>query len=88
MLQSITCLAGGVGAARFLEGLVLVYPPEKITIIANTGDDLEYLGLYISPDIDIVTYTLAGLVDEEKGWGLNLPVGAFEVDLSILMNLN
>ena len=70
MLQSITCLAGGVGAARFLEGLVHVYPPEKITVIANTGDDLEYLGLYISPDIDIVSYTLAGLVDEEKGWGL------------------
>ncbi len=70
MLQSITCLAGGVGAARFLEGLVKVYPPEKLTIIANTGDDLEYLGLYISPDIDIVTYTLAGVVDEEKGWGI------------------
>ncbi len=70
MFRAITCLAGGVGAARFLQGLVNVYPPEKITVIANTGDDLEYLGAYISPDIDIVTYTLAGIVDEEKGWGI------------------
>lgn len=70
MFRSITCLAGGVGAARFLDGLSRVYPPDRITVIVNTGDDLEYLGAYISPDIDIVTYTLAGIVDEEKGWGI------------------
>ncbi len=70
MFRSVTCLAGGVGAARFLGGLSRVYPSEKTTVIVNTGDDLEYLGTYISPDIDIVTYTLADVVDEEKGWGL------------------
>ena len=45
-------------------------PPEKTTVIVNTGDDLEYLGAHISPDLDIVTYTLAGIVDSEKGWGI------------------
>ena len=66
----ITALAGGVGAARFLQGLVKVYPEEETTIIVNTGDDIQLYGLHISPDIDIVTYTLAGIVDEEKGWGI------------------
>ena len=70
VFQSVTCLAGGVGAARFLAGLTRVYPPEKITVVVNTGDDLEYLGASISPDLDIVTYTLAGIVDPEKGWGI------------------
>ncbi len=70
MFRSITCLAGGVGAARFLDGLAQIYPPDRITVIVNTGDDLEYLGEYISPDLDIVTYTLAGIVDDEKGWGI------------------
>ncbi len=70
MLRSVTCLAGGVGAARFLEGLARVYPPDRITVIVNTGDDLEYLGTHISPDLDIVMYTLAGIVDDEKGWGI------------------
>jgi len=66
----ITALAGGVGAARFLEGLVRVVPQESLTVIVNTGDDIELHGLHISPDLDIVTYTLAGVVDEEKGWGI------------------
>lgn len=70
MFRSITCLAGGVGAARFLEGLASVFPPEKITAIVNTGDDLQYLGCHVSPDIDIVTYTLAGIADRERGWGI------------------
>jgi LPPG:FO 2-phospho-L-lactate transferase len=70
VFQSVACLAGGVGAARFLDGLTQVYPAEKITVIVNTGDDLEYLGAYISPDLDIVTYTLAGIVDPERGWGI------------------
>ncbi len=66
----ITVLAGGVGAARFLQGLVQVVAPQEITIIVNTGDDIELHGLHISPDIDIVIYTLAGIVDESKGWGI------------------
>jgi len=66
----ITALAGGVGAARFLQGLVKVVPEKKITVIVNTGDDIELYGLHISPDLDIVMYTLAGIVDEEKGWGI------------------
>src|SRR5881397_4113157 len=70
MFRSVVCLAGGVGAARFLDGLVRVYPPEKVTAIVNTGDDLDYLGVHISPDIDIVAYTLAGIVDREKGYGI------------------
>lgn len=66
----ITTLAGGVGAARFLQGLVKLIPEEELTVIVNTGDDIELYGLHISPDIDIVMYTLAGIVDEEKGWGV------------------
>ena len=66
----IVALAGGVGAAKFLRGLVEIMPPEELTIISNTGDDIELFGLHISPDIDIVAYTLSGLVDEERGWGL------------------
>ena len=66
----ITALAGGVGAARFLTGLVRLVKGEDLSIIVNTGDDIEMFGLHISPDVDIVTYTLAGVVDEEKGWGI------------------
>ena len=69
-LNLITTLAGGVGAARFLQGLVKVIPEEEITIIGNTGDDIELYGLHISPDLDIVMYTLADIVDEDKGWGI------------------
>jgi len=66
----ITALAGGVGAAKFLSGLVKIIPEEELTVIVNTGDDIELYGLHISPDLDIITYTLAGIVDEEKGWGI------------------
>ena len=66
----IVALAGGVGAAKFLRGLADLVDPESLTIISNTGDDLERFGLHVSPDIDIVAYTLAGLVDEERGWGI------------------
>src|SRR5208337_502701 len=65
----IVALAGGVGAARFLEGLIRVVPQRDITIIGNVGDDTNVYGLHVSPDLDIVTYTLAGLVDKRKGWG-------------------
>jgi LPPG:FO 2-phospho-L-lactate transferase len=66
----VAVLAGGVGAARFLQGLVQVVEPASITAIVNTGDDLDFHGLHVSPDLDIVMYTLAGLVDEAKGWGI------------------
>jgi len=62
-------LAGGIGAAKFIEGLAQIIKPEILKIIVNTGDDIELFGLHICPDLDIVTYTLANLVDEKKGWG-------------------
>ena len=68
--QSITALAGGVGASKLLLGLYEVLEPEALTIIVNTGDDIVLHGLKISPDLDIVTYTLAGIVDPAKGWGI------------------
>jgi LPPG:FO 2-phospho-L-lactate transferase len=66
----LVALAGGVGAARFLRGLVRSHPPEAITVVGNTGDDLRLHGLAVSPDLDSVMYTLAGLSDDERGWGL------------------
>jgi LPPG:FO 2-phospho-L-lactate transferase len=69
-LGPVVVLAGGVGAARFLRGLVRVVPPEEIVIIGNTGDDMWWHGLYIAPDLDTVTYWLAGLADEARGWGI------------------
>jgi LPPG:FO 2-phospho-L-lactate transferase len=63
-------LAGGVGAARLLRGLVEVLPPDDVTAIVNTGDDMVLHGLAISPDIDTVTYTVADAIDPERGWGL------------------
>jgi LPPG:FO 2-phospho-L-lactate transferase len=68
--MKITALAGGIGASKFLLGLAGVMPPEQITVIANTGDDIELFGLRISPDIDTVTYTLAGVINEATGWGI------------------
>src|SRR5216683_1156436 len=65
----ITALAGGVGASKLLLGLYEVMDPNLLTIIVNTGDDIVLHGLKISPDLDIVTYTLAGVVDSKKGWG-------------------
>jgi LPPG:FO 2-phospho-L-lactate transferase len=66
----ITALAGGVGASKLLFGLYAVMNPSNLTVIVNTGDDITLHGLKISPDLDIVTYTLAGVVDVAKGWGL------------------
>ncbi len=65
----VTALAGGVGASKLLLGLYEVMDPRDLTIIVNTGDDMVLHGLRISPDLDIVTYTLAGIVDSAKGWG-------------------
>lgn len=66
----ILALAGGVGGARFLEGLIRVVPQRILTVIGNVGDDEEVYGLHVSPDLDIVTYTLAEIVDPVKGWGI------------------
>jgi len=67
--EKITALAGGVGASKLLLGLYDTMDPRDLTVIVNTGDDIMLHGLKISPDLDIVTYTLAGIVDEAKGWG-------------------
>jgi LPPG:FO 2-phospho-L-lactate transferase len=66
----LVALAGGVGAARFLRGLVRVVPPDAVTVIVNTADDEVFHGLYVCPDLDTVTYTLAGAEHPEQGWGL------------------
>jgi len=66
----ITVLAGGVGAARLLRGVLAVHPPADVTAIVNTADDVELHGLYVSPDLDTVTYTLAGAINPATGWGL------------------
>lgn len=65
-----TVFAGGVGASRFLQGLVQVVAPRDVTVISNTGDDVEMFGLHVSPDTDIVIYALAGAVNPKTGWGL------------------
>ncbi len=66
----LVTLAGGVGAARFLRGLIRVVAPEDVVAIVNTGDDRSFYGVHVSPDLDIVTYTLAGRVDPARGYGL------------------
>src|SRR3954465_13473438 len=66
----ITVLAGGVGGARFLQGVVDVVPPADVVVVGNVGDDVEPHGLHVSPDLDTVLYTLTGWIDEDKGWGV------------------
>lgn len=68
--RRVVALAGGIGGARLVDGLAATLEPEELTIVVNTGDDFEHLGLFVSPDVDTVTYTLAGLADRERGWGL------------------
>ena len=67
--MKIVALAGGVGGAKLAHGLAQILPPENLTVIVNTGDDFEHLGLTICPDLDTVCYTLAGLANPETGWG-------------------
>ena len=64
-----TVLSGGIGGARFLRGVTAVVDADNVTIIGNVGDDIEMLGLHVSPDLDSVLYALSGLADEERGWG-------------------
>src|SRR5690348_15552156 len=66
----LAALAGGVGAARFLAGLVRVVAPSELVVVVNTADDEEFYGLHVSPDIDSVVYTLAGASNPAQGWGL------------------
>jgi LPPG:FO 2-phospho-L-lactate transferase len=66
----VVALAGGVGAARFLSGLVEVVPPSSVSVIVNTGDDRDFFGLRVCPDLDIVAYTLAARVRRDTGWGV------------------
>lgn len=66
----IVVLTGGTGGAKFVDGLRQVIPAEDLTLIVNTGDDLEWWGLQVSPDIDSIIYVLAGLLSEERGWGV------------------
>lgn len=66
----VAVLCGGVGGSRFVRALSYVLPHDNITAIINTGDDEEFHGLYVSPDPDIVTYALAGAIDDERGWGI------------------
>ena len=67
--MSVLALSGGIGGAKLALGLYRVLPPAKLTVVANTGDDFEHLGLSISPDIDTLLYTLAGIDNPEVGWG-------------------
>ena len=68
-MAPIVALSGGVGGARFLRGLADVVDPAELTVIGNVGDDVEVLGVHVSPDLDSILYALAGLNDEERGWG-------------------
>jgi LPPG:FO 2-phospho-L-lactate transferase len=66
----ICVLSGGTGGAKFIDGLKQVMPAEEITVVVNTGDDLLWWGLYVSPDIDSITYVLSGMLSRERGWGV------------------
>ncbi len=70
MSYSILALCGGVGGAKLIQGLSEIIAPEELCIVVNTGDDFQHLGLHISPDLDTVMYTLAGVADKDKGWGV------------------
>src|SRR3970282_2089942 len=65
----VVALAGGVGGAKLADGLAAILAPEDLTVVVNTGDDFEHLGLTICPDLDTILYTLAGLANPETGWG-------------------
>ena len=67
--MKVVVLSGGVGGARFVQGLADVIEPSEVTVVGNVGDDVEVLGLHVSPDLDSIVYALAGLNDEQRGWG-------------------
>src|SRR4029079_54544 len=69
-LRMILALTGGTGGAKLIEGLAAELDLDELTIVCNTADDTMVHGLYVSPDLDTITYTLAGLIDPDQGWGL------------------
>jgi LPPG:FO 2-phospho-L-lactate transferase len=69
-IRKLVVLAGGLGGSRCVDALARAAGPEAVTVVGNVGDDLDFLGLHVSPDLDTVLYTLAGLLDEERGWGV------------------
>jgi LPPG:FO 2-phospho-L-lactate transferase len=81
---NVLALCGGVGGAKLAWGLAQVLPPEQLTVVVNTGDDFEHLGFHISPDLDTVMYTLAGINNRELGWGLAGETWAFMHALEML----
>jgi LPPG:FO 2-phospho-L-lactate transferase len=68
-MPKVVALAGGIGAGKFLRGLVRAVPPEDVSVVVNTGDDIVIYGLHVAPDLDSVTYWLGGVMDRERGWG-------------------
>ena len=66
----IVVLSGGTGGAKFVQGLAAIVPPRDLTVVVNTGDDLAWWGLHVSPDLDSITYALAGMLSRERGWGI------------------
>jgi LPPG:FO 2-phospho-L-lactate transferase len=80
----VVALAGGVGGAKLVDGLARITSPADLTVIVNTGDDFEHLGLWICPDLDTVVYTLAGLANPDTGWGRNDETWSFLETLSAL----
>ena len=68
-MTRIVALSGGVGGAKLALGICRYLPEEDVSVLTNTGDDFEHLGLYVAPDIDTVMYTLGGLNNQETGWG-------------------
>jgi LPPG:FO 2-phospho-L-lactate transferase len=80
----VVALSGGIGGAKLALGLARILPPDELMIVANTGDDFEHLGLSISPDVDTLMYTLAGLADETRGWGRRGETWAFMKALAAL----
>src|SRR6516164_5572745 len=68
--KMIVVLTGGTGGAKFVQGLEQVVPADQITTVVNTGDDLVWWGLHVSPDLDSITYAIAGLLSSERGWGI------------------
>src|SRR5262249_2022416 len=81
---SVVALSGGIGGAKLVLGLSRVMPPERLIVVANTGDDFEHLGLAISPDLDTLMYTLAGVSDPERGWGRRGETWTFMAALAAL----
>ena len=82
--ERVLALSGGVGGAKLVLGLRNIVPPGKLTVVANTGDDFEHLGLHVSPDIDTLLYTLAGLDNPATGWGRRDETWTFMAALAAL----